>query len=73
MAHYILTRTLIDIADVMINLDAPYPMTREYLGKFSGAYTALYYTEAITNDEWDFYTEINNLIFAEVMSHYFPH
>lgn len=72
MAHYILTRALYEIANVMFNLDAPYPMTREYCGKFSGAYTALYYTGVITDDEFSFYTEIDTAIFDEIMNYYFP-
>ena len=72
MAHYCMTRILVEIALVMSN-DAPYPMMREYLGKFSGAYMALYYTGAITSDELNFYTEIGNLIFGEITDYHFKH
>ena len=72
MAHYCLTRTLIEIATV-IDIDAPYAMTREYLGKFSGAYMALYYTGAITSAEVNFYAEIESFIFNEITDYYFKH
>lgn len=72
MAHYYLTKILAEIAYV-IEIEAPYSMIREYYGKFSGAYMALFCTDAITRAEVDFYSEIDTLIRNEISDYYFSH
>lgn len=72
MAHYCMTQILIDIARV-VEIEAPYSMVSEYFGRFSGAYTALFYANAITRAELDFYMEINILIMREVTDYYLSH
>lgn len=72
MAHYCMTKILTEIA-YTIEIEAPYSMVAEYFGKFSGAYTALFYSNAITLAEFSFYTEMNTLIMDEIIDYYFQH
>ena len=66
MKYTYLTERVNEIASAVAE-KLSYATTMGTYEKFCGAYTALFYADAITDDEFDFYAELRGFILDEIL------
>lgn len=66
MKYTYLTERVREIASA-VTKKSSYAATMGSYKKFCGAYTALFYANAITDDEFDFYAELRGFILDEIL------
>jgi len=66
MKYTYLTERVREIASAIAEKSS-YATTMGTYEKFCGAYTALFYADAITDDEFDFYADLRGFILDEIL------